>query len=101
MSKFVPGFVEVFRQYDPKMVEMVADMREHAMAPGALDTKTKLLIAMALDAALGAEHGVTTLSDAARKAGASEAEIVETLRIVYYISGVGSLSTSSHAYKTE
>jgi alkylhydroperoxidase/carboxymuconolactone decarboxylase family protein YurZ len=95
----VPAFVERFRNIDPKMVDLVSQLREHAMAPGALDAKTKLLIAMALDAIVGADRGVASLADAARSQGATEAEISETLRIVYYIAGMGSLSSGANGLK--
>lgn len=95
----VPAFVEKFRNTDPKLVDMVSQLRDHAMAPGALDAKTKLLIAMALDAIVGADRGVASLADAARANGASEEEIGETLRIVYYIAGMGSLSSGCNGLK--
>ena len=71
------------------------------MAPGALDAKTKHLIAMALDAIVGADRGVASLADVARQHGATEEEIGETLRIVYYIAGMGSVSSGSNGLKKE
>jgi len=98
MKKMVPAFVEAFAATDPKLVEMVGELREYVMTPGALDAKTKTLIAMALDAAYGAADGVGSLANAARKLGATEAEITEVLRIVYYIAGMGAMSAGSHAF---
>lgn len=98
MKKMVPAFVEAFAGTDAKLVEIVGELREYAMAPGALDAKTKTLIAMALDAAYGAADGVGSLANAARKLGASEAEITEVLRIVYYIAGMGSLAAGASAF---
>ncbi len=98
MSKPVPAFVEPFAASDLRLVEMIGDLREYAMGPGALDAKTKTLIAMALDAVLGAEGGVQGLAAAARRQGATEAEITETLRIVYYIAGMGAMSAGSKAF---
>ncbi len=95
----VPAFVEKFRNSDPKLVDLIAQLRDHAMAPGALDAKTKLLIAMALDAIVGADRGVASLADAARQNGATEEEIGETLRIVYYIAGMGSISSAGNGLK--
>ena len=101
MNRNVPAFVEKFQSTDPKLVDLVAQIREHALAPGALDAKTKLLIAMALDAMVGASQGVASLAAAARQNGASEEEISETLRIVYYIAGMGSLSSGSFGLKQD
>ncbi len=56
------------------------------MAPGALDPKVKSLISLAVDAFAGSS-GVRPLADAARRAGATEAEIAEALRLAYYVAG--------------
>jgi alkylhydroperoxidase/carboxymuconolactone decarboxylase family protein YurZ len=57
--------------------------------------KVKLLIAMAFDAAHGAEKGVRSLASQARKAGATNQEIAEALRVAYHLSGVGGLYSAS------
>ncbi len=62
---------------------------------GALSRKLKLLIAMAFDAAYGAESGVRSLAERAIEAGASKEEIAEALRVAYHLSGVGTLYTAS------
>ena len=66
---------------------------------GALPRKLKLLVAMAFDAAEGAEGGVRSLAHAALQAGATREEIAETLRVAYHLTGVGTLYTASRALK--
>jgi alkylhydroperoxidase/carboxymuconolactone decarboxylase family protein YurZ len=66
---------------------------------GALPRKTKLLIALAFDAAHGAAEGVRSLAGAARQAGASTQEIAECLRVAYHLAGVGTLYTASQGLK--
>lgn len=61
--------------------------------------KFKLLIALALDASLGAVQGVRALAQEATQAGATRAEIMETLRVVYHVSGVGSVYTAAQALR--
>lgn len=101
MSRFVPPFIKVLEEKDPVLYSLVTDLMEKALAPGALDAKTKVLITLALDALKGAEGGVAVLSRQARELGASEAEIAETLRLAYFVSGMSTLATSSVAWKKE
>jgi alkylhydroperoxidase/carboxymuconolactone decarboxylase family protein YurZ len=68
-------------------------------ADGALPRKVKLLVAMAFDAAAGAEGGVRALAGAALRAGATREEIAEMLRVAYHLTGVGTLYTASRALK--
>jgi alkylhydroperoxidase/carboxymuconolactone decarboxylase family protein YurZ len=66
---------------------------------GALPRKFKLLVAMAFDAAAGAEGGVSALAHAALQAGATKEEIAEILRVAYHLNGVGTLYTASRALR--
>ncbi|MHB8984161.1 MAG: carboxymuconolactone decarboxylase family protein [Carboxydocellales bacterium] len=101
MSRFVPPFIKILEEKDPTLYATVTELMEKAMAPGALDAKTKVLITLALDAHKEAEGGVTVLSRQARELGASEEEIAETLRLAYYVAGMGVLAASSVAWKKE
>ncbi len=47
----------------------------------------------------GAVEGVKALAEQAMKAGATQEEIVETIRVAQYISGVGSVYTGARALK--
>lgn len=62
---------------------------------GALSRKNKLIIALALDAAHGAANGVKSLAKQALVAGATKEEIMDALRVTYFISGVGSIYTAA------
>lgn len=93
----LPWFVEQMQQYDAELYRLSADSVRTAMAPGALDVKTKLLIVLALDAMKGAAQGVKAVAAQARAAGATEAEIVEALRLAYYVSGMDVVKTSLSA----
>lgn len=57
--------------------------------------KFKLLVALAFDAAHGAEKGVRALAGAATAAGATKQEIAEVLRVAYHLNGVGTLYTAA------
>ena len=91
--------LKVFEKLDPEFLKLVEDTSKFALADGVLPRKFKLLIAMALDASLGAVQGVKALAQAAMQAGATKEEITEALRVVQYISGVGSVYTAAQALK--
>ncbi|HUL36820.1 MAG TPA: carboxymuconolactone decarboxylase family protein [Thermodesulfobacteriota bacterium] len=91
--------LKVFEKIDPELLTLVRNTNTFALADGALPRKFKFLIAMALDASHGAVRGVKSLAEQAMKAGATKEEIAETMRVVQYISGVGSVYTAADAFK--
>jgi alkylhydroperoxidase/carboxymuconolactone decarboxylase family protein YurZ len=91
--------LKVFEKIDPELLTFVRNTNTFALADGALPRKFKFLIAMALDASHGAVRGVKSLAEQAMKAGATKEEIAETMRVVQYISGVGSVYTAADAFK--
>ena len=86
--------LEILKRLDPDLLALVKQTNDLALADGALSRKYKLLIAMALDAAHGATQGVKALALQAMKAGATQQEILEALRVAQYVSGVGSVYTA-------
>jgi len=91
--------LKILKSLDPELLKLVENTSEFALADGVLPKKFKLLIAMTLDASLGAVHGVRALAQAAIQAGATKGEIMEALRVAQYISGVGSVYTAAQALK--
>ena len=91
--------LEALGGIDPEVVKRLREQNEFIYADGALPRKVKLLIAMAFDAAHGAENGVRSLAGQARKAGASNQEIAEALRVASFLGGVGALYTASAGLK--
>lgn len=87
----------VIRESDPALFATLCDMRECALGEGALSKKHKLLIALAIDAAIKSENGVRSLARQALEAGASRREIMEALRVVNYICGAGSMYAAAAA----
>ncbi len=94
----LPPFLAAVEQNDPVLAKAIEPLYAAAMGSGALDQKTKALISMALDATHGAARGVESLSNQARRAGATEAEITETIRIAYVIAGMSTLLTGQNAF---
>jgi len=91
--------LKIFETIDPELLKLVQNTNALAIAEGALPIKFKLLIAMALDASLGAAEGVRSLAEQALKAGATREEIAEAIRVAQYICGVGSVYTAARAFK--
>jgi alkylhydroperoxidase/carboxymuconolactone decarboxylase family protein YurZ len=87
------------QKLDPELIDHLQATDALIYADGALPRKFKLLVAMAFDASEGAEGGVRALAHAALRAGATRAEIAETLRVAYHLTGVGTLYTASRALR--
>jgi len=91
--------LKIVEKLDLGLFRNVETTQTLALADGALPRKVKLLMAMALDASHGTVQGVKSLTQQAMKAGATKEEIMETLRVAQYISGVGCVYTAAHAFK--
>ena len=87
----VPAAVSRIEEHDPEFLNDLAATAADAFAPGALEVKYKFLLAMALDAEANQPGGVKSFARRARDSGASEREIVEALRVVFYIGGMQAL----------
>jgi alkylhydroperoxidase/carboxymuconolactone decarboxylase family protein YurZ len=91
--------LKIIEKLDLELFKNVETAQTLALAEGALPRKVKLLMAMALDASHGTVEGVKSLTQQAMKAGATKEEVMETLRVAQYISGVGCVYTAAHAFK--
>ena len=87
------------QEFDPELMAHLQSTDPLIYADGALSKKLKLLVAMAFDAAAGAEGGVRALANRALQEGATGEEIAETLRVAYHLTGVGTLYTASRALR--
>ena len=91
--------LKVYENFDPEIGKQLENIRSFAFKDGALSSKIKILIAMALDASHGAVQGVRALANMAMKAGATKQEIGEALRVALYVSGAGSAYTAAAALR--
>ena len=91
--------LRVYEQLDPKLLNLVDNTRDMALADGALPRKVNLLIAMVLDGVHGASDGVQALAREAIEAGATKEEITEALRVAQYICGVGCVYTTARTLR--
>ena len=87
--------LDVYKEIDPKLIESFDRLQEIVFSEGALPEKSKVLIAMAIDVENGALQGANALGRRALKLGATKEEIIETLRVSYYVGGNRALFTSA------
>ena len=90
-----PHPLKPIEDHDPGLFDLVSREREFTFRDGALPARTKYLIAMALDAAHGTTAGVAALARQALAHGASKEELLETLHVGNFISGVGCVYTAA------
>jgi alkylhydroperoxidase/carboxymuconolactone decarboxylase family protein YurZ len=91
--------LETLEKIDPELMGRLKELDAMVYGPGVVPPKYKILMAMAFDAAAGADRGVAALAQRAMKAGATREEIAETLRVAFHLTGVGSLYTASAGLK--
>lgn len=77
----------VMRRSIPTVAKGFAELAKAAIEPGALDSKTKELIALALGVAARCDGCIVFHVKAAVKYGATRDEIAEALGVVIYLGG--------------
>ena len=87
--------LSTLEKIDPDLMRHLKETDDLIFKAGALPRKYKILMALAFDAAHGADQGVKALATAALREGATKEEISEALRVAYHLAGVGTLYTAS------
>lgn len=78
---FVPNFWKTLASHPPTLERVWAGIKQ-VMAPGALDARTKEMIAVAVSATNGCEYCVRSHTAAARKLGMDDAMLGELMAVV-------------------
>jgi alkylhydroperoxidase/carboxymuconolactone decarboxylase family protein YurZ len=92
-------FMDELRKHDPEFFELVSAVSTKTQEAGALDPKTKTLITLAVDAAGSHPEGVRSLAARARAMGATEEEIIETVRFAFLGAGIPGLVAGLAAFR--
>lgn len=87
------------RAKTPDVMKTFAASAQTALKPGALDTKTKELIALAISIAVRCDDCIAFHAKAAVDQHASEAEVLETIGMAVYMGAGPSVMYASHAYQ--
>ena len=85
------------RKAMPEASRGFGQLAQAAIAPGALDSKTKELIALAIGITARCDGCLAFHAKAARKHGASREEIVETIGVAVYMGGGPSMIYGAEA----
>jgi alkylhydroperoxidase/carboxymuconolactone decarboxylase family protein YurZ len=91
--------LKILQEHDPEYGKVFAPLFETTFAPGALDAKTKMLIAMAVNASTGMGYGCSEIAKILKDMGTSNKEISEALRVASTVRAIQGVVTGSEAYK--
>ena len=97
ITKDISGSLAKLRAEAPEMMKGFSDLAAAATKGGALDKKTKELIALALGVAARCDGCLGFHTQALVRLGATEQEIVETLGMATYMGGGPSLMYAADA----
>jgi AhpD family alkylhydroperoxidase len=75
------------RKAVPEVYAGFRDLHQAALAPGALDTRTKELIAMAIGVVEGCDGCIASHARGAAKAGATKQEAAEAIGVTFLMKG--------------
>lgn len=92
-------FIEAIRARDEKFYKLMKDLQELVHGESSLDAKTKMMISLAVDAAVGADDGVKAIANVLRQMGVTDEQINEVLRITYFTKANSTLVTSLAAFE--
>ena len=81
----------------PQAARGFADLAKAAIAPGALDSKTKELIALAIGITTRCDGCLAYHTRAAARLGASREEVIETIGVSVYMGGGPSMIYGAEA----
>lgn len=94
-----PETMELLSKLNEKAVFEHAANKNFAMSGGQIPPKYKLLMSIAISAALGSERCITQYTEVAIRKGISKEEIVETLLLARFVKGTTVMSASTEAMR--
>lgn len=97
LAQYLGSELRDLRRGAPEAMKGFSAVAKSALAPGALDVKTKELIALAISVAIRCDDCIAFHSKAAAEGGATREEILETLAMTIYMGAGPSVMYASHA----
>jgi AhpD family alkylhydroperoxidase len=94
-----PETMELLSKLNEKAVFEHAANKNFAMSGGQIPPKYKLLMSIAISAALGSERCIAQYTEIALKKGIRKEEIVETLLLARFVKGTTVMSASTEAMR--
>lgn len=84
----VPKFFKELTTKEPEMFNLVMRFEQHIWDDGAISSKTKKLIAIAIAAAMRDQHAVRAQMAGAKNLGVTKGEVEEALRVTFLLAGM-------------
>ena len=97
LADMLSGELKQLRGGAGEVMKGFAAIAQAALKPGALDAKTKELIALAISVAVRCDDCIAFHAKAAVERGATREEILETLGMAIYMGAGPSVMYASHA----
>jgi alkylhydroperoxidase/carboxymuconolactone decarboxylase family protein YurZ len=94
-----PPCVKLLAEHDPAYGEIFSQLFKLTFSPGALAVKTKMLIAMAVNASTGMGYGCSEIAKLLQGMETTKAEIAEALRVAATVRAIQGVVTGAEAYK--
>ena len=95
----IDEYARELRKLIPDAVAAFADLSKTAQSPGALDKKTKELVALAISVALRCEGCIAYHARGALRTGATRQDVAETLAVAIQMGGGPSLNYAADALR--
>lgn len=97
MTATLTKHLKSLRATSPDVMQTFSDCAKIALKPGALDTKTKELMALAISIAVRCDDCIAFHAKAAVQQGAKREEVQETIHLAVYMGAGPSVMYASHA----
>ena len=96
-TKEIVGHMRTLRGDTPDVMKAFTGLAQAAVAPKALDSKTKELIALGISVAIRCDDCIGFHVKAALQQGATRAEVMETLGMAIYMGAGPAVMYATHA----
>ena len=93
-----PPCLKILEEHDSEYGKIFEQLFKTTFSPGALDVKTKMLIAMAVNASTGMGYGCSEIAKILERQGIAKKEISEALRVASTVRAIQGVVTGSEAY---
>ena len=93
-----PPCLKILDEHDPEYGKIFAQLFNTTFSPGVLDVKTKMLIALGVNASTGMGYGCSEIAKILEKQGTTKKEISEALRVAATVRAIQGVVTGSEAY---
>ncbi|MBS0508302.1 MAG: carboxymuconolactone decarboxylase family protein [Proteobacteria bacterium] len=97
LTRGISSNIAQLRSSQPEVMQGFSAMSKAALAPGALDAKTKELIALGIGVAARCDGCIGFHTQALARLGATRAEVHETLAMAVYMGGGPALMYAANA----